>query len=139
MMIRYFLTALIAISLTNLAAATHGATARGTIVTSDPSAPAVDVAWMPETGKASFYGPFFHGRRTANGSRFDQMALTAAHQWLPFGTKVRVMLDGSSRSVIVTITDRIYSTRRIVDLSVGAARALGMVRQGVAQVTLAPA
>jgi rare lipoprotein A len=49
------------------------------------------------------------------------------------------MLAGSSRSVIVTITDRLYSSRRVVDLSVAAARELGMIRRGIAQVTLVPA
>jgi rare lipoprotein A len=66
------------------------------------------------------------------------MAMTAAHPWLPFGTRVRVLLAGSSHSVIVTITDRIYSTRRVLDLSVGAARELGIIGRGVAQVTLVP-
>ena len=58
------------------------------------------------------------------------MALTAAHPWLPFGTKVRVTLAGTSRTVIVTITDRLYSGRRVVDLSVAAARELGMINRG---------
>jgi rare lipoprotein A len=66
------------------------------------------------------------------------MALTAAHAWLPFGTKVRVMLAGTGRSVIVTITDRLYSSRRVVDLSVAAARELGMIRRGIAEVNLVP-
>ena len=74
----------------------------------------------------------------ASGLRFDQMALTAAHPWLPFGTKVRVVLAGTNRSVIVTITDRLHYGRRIVDLSLAAARELGMVHRGVAEVTLVP-
>jgi rare lipoprotein A len=96
------------------------------------------VAWIGESGTASYYGPAYNGRRSASGVRFDQMALTAAHPWLPFGTKVRVVLAGTDRSVIVTITDRLYSTRRVVDLSVGAARQLGIVQRGVAQVSLHP-
>jgi rare lipoprotein A len=73
---------------------------------------------------------------TPHGSRFDQRLLTAAHAWLPFGTKIRVMLAG--RSVIVTVTDRLYSSRRVVDLSLAAARELGMIRRGVAEVSLTP-
>ena len=96
------------------------------------------VAWIGESGTASYYGPAYNGRRSASGIRFDQMALTAAHPWLPFGTKVRVVLAGTDRSVIVTITDRLYSTRRVVDLSVGAARQLGIIQRGVAQVSLHP-
>jgi rare lipoprotein A len=94
--------------------------------------------WVGETGKASYYGPAYNGHRSASGARFDQMALTAAHPWLPFGTKVRVLLAGSDRSVIVTITDRLYSGHRVVDLSVAAARQLGIIRRGVAQVSLQP-
>jgi rare lipoprotein A len=96
------------------------------------------VAWVGESGTASYYGPAYNGRRSASGIRFDQMALTAAHPWLPFGTKVRVVLDGTDRSVIVTITDRLYSNRRVVDLSVAAARQLGIIRRGVAAVSLHP-
>jgi len=92
-----------------------------------------------ETGSASYYGRAHQGRRTASGKRFDQKALTAAHPWLPFGTRVRVTLMGTGRSVVVEITDRLYSNRRVVDLSLAAARALGMVRQGVAMVSLSPA
>ena len=96
------------------------------------------VSWLGESGTASYYGPAYNGKRAANGARFDQMALTAAHPWLPFGTKVRVVLAGTDRSVIVTITDRLYSQRRVVDLSVAAARQLGIIRRGVAQVSLHP-
>jgi rare lipoprotein A len=94
--------------------------------------------WVGETGTASYYGPAYHGRRSASGIRFDQMALTAAHPWLPFGTKVRVILAGTDRSVVVTITDRLNSSHRVVDLSVAAARQLGMMRRGVAEVSLLP-
>lgn len=102
------------------------------------AAPVDATAWIGETGKASYYGPAYHGRRSASGLRFDQMALTAAHPWLPFGTKVRVILAGTDRSVIVTITDRLHSPHRVVDLSVAAARELGIIRRGVAQVSLQP-
>jgi rare lipoprotein A len=95
--------------------------------------------WFGQRGTASFYGPRQNGRRTASGSRFDQKLLTAAHAWLPFGTRVRVTLGETGRSVIVTITDRLYSKRRIVDLSVAAATELGIIRRGIAEVILAPA
>jgi rare lipoprotein A len=95
--------------------------------------------WIGETGTASYYGRAHQGRRTAAGGRFDQKELTAAHPWLPFGSKVRVTLQGTGHSVVVTITDRLYSARRVIDLSMAAARLLGMVRQGVGTVSLSPA
>ena len=95
--------------------------------------------WAGETGTASYYAAPFQGRKTSSGARFDQAALTAAHSWLPFGTKVRVTLGRTGRSVVVTITDRIYSASRVLDLSLAAARQLGMVQRGIAQVSLAPA
>jgi rare lipoprotein A len=138
-MTKHFAAVFIAAS-TLLGTASHGAFARTPARTVDPRLPNdTSSAWVEESGKASYYGTGYHGRRSASGARFDQMAMTAAHAWLPFGTKVRVMLAGSTRSVIVTITDRLYSSRRVVDLSVAAARELGMIRRGIAQVTLLPA
>jgi len=99
---------------------------------------AASAEWISETGKASYYGRAHQGKRTADGSYFDAEQLTAAHPWLPFGTKVRVTLEESGRSVVVTITDRLYSARRVIDLSIGAARLLGMMRAGVATVSLSP-
>jgi rare lipoprotein A len=139
MMNKHFAAAIVAVS-TLIAAASHSAFARSVSRSLEPSRPHdTSAAWSGETGNASYYGPAYHGHRSASGSRFDQMELTAAHPWLPFGTKVRVMLIGSSRSVIVTITDRLNSSRRVVDLSVAAARELGMIRRGIAQVVLVPA
>jgi rare lipoprotein A len=94
--------------------------------------------WIGQTGTASYYGRAHQGRRTASGGRFDENELTAAHPWLPFGSKVRVTLQGTGHSVVVTITDRLYSARRVIDLSMAAARLLGMVRQGVGTVSLSP-
>lgn len=91
-----------------------------------------------ETGTASYYGRAHQGRRTASGSRFDQTELTAAHPWLPFGSRIRVTLVGTTRSVVVVVTDRLYSRRRVIDLSLSAAKALGMVSQGLATVALSP-
>lgn len=95
--------------------------------------------WSGEVGHASYYGKAHQGRRTASGERFDQRSLTAAHPWLPFGTRIRVTHAATGRTVVVTITDRLYSRKRVVDLSVAAAQELGMIRQGVALVSLDPA
>lgn len=85
------------------------------------------------SGMASFYGNE-SGRKTASGQRFNQEAMTAAHRSLPFGTKLRVTHGG--RSVIVTINDRGPFVRgRVLDLSTGAARAIGLIGAGVGHVT----
>ena len=95
--------------------------------------------WVAEAGSASWYASSRHSRRTASGARYDQNALTAAHPWLPFGTKVRVTRRDTGHSIIVTINDRLPSKKHIIDLSVGAAKQLGMIRQGTTEVELAPA
>jgi rare lipoprotein A len=94
------------------------------------------VGWQ-QTGIASWYGGGrWQGNRTASGARYDENALTAAHATLPLGSHVRVTLANSDRSVVVTITDRPGTRTRIIDLSRGAARELGILSQGVAKVTL---
>jgi rare lipoprotein A (peptidoglycan hydrolase) len=95
--------------------------------------------WIGETGVASFYAQAHQGKRTASGSRFNQMSMTAAHPWLPLGTKVRVTVERTGRAVVVTINDRLPSGRRVIDVSLAAARALGFVGQGLAEVSLAHA
>lgn len=86
-------------------------------------------------GMASWYGPGFHGNRSASGERYNQNALTAAHRSLPFGTKVRVTNVRNGRSVIVRINDRGPHIRgRIIDLSAAAARIVGVMQSGVAPV-----
>ena len=88
-------------------------------------------------GMASWYGPGFHGRRTANGEVYNQNALTAAHRSLPFGTKVRVTNVNTGSSVIVRINDRgPFAGGRVIDLSAAAARVIGMIRSGVAPVRI---
>ena len=78
-------------------------------------------------GTASYYGPGFHGRRTANGERFNAHGITAAHRSLPFGTQVRVTSVATGRAVTVRINDRgPFTGGRIIDLSAGAARAIGL-------------
>lgn len=91
-----------------------------------------------QSGVASYYGGRHNGRRTSSGRIFNMHEMTAAHATLPFGTKVLVRVPGTDRSVIVTITDRLYSSHRIIDLSEGAAEQLGIKRQGLAMVTLTP-
>jgi rare lipoprotein A len=88
-----------------------------------------------EIGVASYYGGEFQGRRTASGARYDQHALTCAHPRLPFGTRLRVTDLETGRSVEVTVNDRgPYAPGRIVDLSLAAARKLGIVQRGLARV-----
>jgi len=88
-------------------------------------------------GRASWYGPRFHGRRTASGERFNASAYTAAHRSLPFGTKVRVTNLSNGRAVIVRINDRgPYAGGRVIDLSKAAAQAIGMLRSGTAPVRI---
>jgi rare lipoprotein A len=90
-----------------------------------------------EIGHASWYGPRFHGKKTASGDVFDQTELTAAHRNLPLGSKVRVTNLENERSVEVKINDRgPFIAGRIIDLSHAAARALGMVEDGLARVRL---
>ncbi len=90
-----------------------------------------------EVGFASWYGAQFHRRRTASGERFDMKALTAAHPTLPFGSRVCVRSQMTGRVVVVRINDRGPHVRnRVIDLSRGAAEALGMVGLGLKPVEL---
>lgn len=91
-----------------------------------------------ERGVASWYGPKFHGRKTANGERYDMHAMTAAHPSLPFGTVLEVRNLDNGKTCRVRINDRgPFVHGRIVDLSYHAARQLDMVRTGVAEVEIA--
>ncbi|MEH2388832.1 MAG: septal ring lytic transglycosylase RlpA family protein [Nostoc sp.] len=86
-------------------------------------------------GIASYYGYDGCGNSTASGQRFNPEGMTAAHRSLPFGTKVRVTNTHNGRSVVVRINDRgPYVRGRVIDLSAGAARILGMMGSGVAPV-----
>lgn len=90
-----------------------------------------------ETGLASWYGPGYHGKLAADGSRYNQRKLTAAHRVLPFGTVVQVTNLENGRTVKVRITDRgPFVEGRIIDLSRKAARKLKMVDRGVVRVRL---
>jgi rare lipoprotein A len=88
-------------------------------------------------GWASYYGPGFHGRRTASGEIFDMHELVAAHRTLPLGTVARVTNLANGRSVVVRISDRgPYIKGRILDVSTGAAKALAFVRDGITRVRI---
>ena len=88
-------------------------------------------------GKASFYGPGFHGKKCANGQVFDMNKLTCAHKTLPFGTMLKVTNLKNGKSTIVEVTDRgPYVKGRIIDLSKAAAEEIDMVNAGVANVEI---
>jgi rare lipoprotein A len=89
------------------------------------------------TGVASYYGDEFSGRITASGERYDPNKLTAAHRSYPFGTRVRVTNLDNGKSVLVRINDRgPYKTGRIIDLSLRAAKELGLLIVGTAKVSV---
>jgi rare lipoprotein A len=103
------------------------------------AAPAREARPAPLTilGKASWYGAFHHGRRTASGEVFDMRALTAAHRTLPLGTRVRVTNLSNGRSVDIRVNDRGPAIRsRIIDVSHGVAVKLDAVAAGVFPVRL---
>jgi len=90
-----------------------------------------------QKGMASWYGKDFHGRKTSNGEIYNMYGKTAAHKTLPFGTYVRVENLSTQKEVIVRINDRgPFVTGRIIDLSYGAGRQIGLVGPGVAKVRL---
>ena len=88
-------------------------------------------------GNASWYGPRFNGRKTANGERFDSEALTAAHPHLPFGSLVRVINTRTGQFEVVRSNDRgPYQEGREIDVSYRVARKIGLIQPGVRQVRL---
>lgn len=112
-------------------------------VSAPPNAPGEPTPSPPEAmrelqrGRASWYGPRFHGRRTASGERYDMHAMTAAHKTLPFGTVVRVRSLRTGREVEVRINDRgPYGHNYVIDVSRSAAQALGLLEPGEKDVVL---
>jgi len=104
-----------------------------------PVAPAPPQAAIHDNmaGVASWYGMHWQGRRTASGKRFNVHKLTAAHRSLPLNTRVRVTNTENGKSVVVLINDRgPYVDGRVIDLSTAAARALGMVKEGLVPVQI---
>ncbi len=90
-----------------------------------------------EVGIASWYGPGFDGNLTANGEVYDMNGISAAHKTLPFGTIVRVVEFSTGKSIIVRINDRgPFIEGRIIDLSKGAAKELGIIDKGITKVGL---
>ncbi|MEJ8797096.1 septal ring lytic transglycosylase RlpA family protein [Trinickia caryophylli] len=96
-----------------------------------------DVSGFKQTGRASWYGKHFNGRRTASGERFDMHAMTAAHKTLPLAAYVRVTNTTNNKSVVVKINDRgPYVRGRVIDLSFAAAREIGLQSAGTARVKI---
>jgi rare lipoprotein A len=90
-----------------------------------------------QTGMASWYGRQFHGRKTASGETFDMNALTAAHRSLPLNCYIRVTNKNNGKSVVVKVNDRgPFHGNRVLDLSYGAAKQLGITNSGVANVSI---
>ena len=88
-------------------------------------------------GFASWYGQRHHGLATASGEAFDMNKLTAAHRTMPFGTRLRVTNVGNGRSVVVRVNDRgPWANDRVLDVSRAAAKALGMIGDGVTKVEI---
>ena len=102
-----------------------------------PDAPTISQADTSAIGTASYYADKYHGRKTASGEIYDKNKMTAAHRTLPFGVTVRVTDLSSGRSVLVRINDRGPFVRgRIIDLSLAAAKRLGIVHSGQASVRI---
>jgi rare lipoprotein A len=116
---------------------------------SDPAGPAPQIKpqspqvskgrrWL-QVGLASWYGKYFQGKKTANGESYDMNGLTCAHRSLPLGSWIRVTNLRNRRSVFVRVNDRgPVPEDRIVDLSYGAAKAVGLEERGVGRVKLEP-
>ena len=106
-------------------------------VTGSISQPNIETGTAFQRGTASWYGPGFHGRKTASGERFNSYDMTAAHRSLPFGTRLKVTNETNGRSVVVRVNDRgPFAHRRIIDLAKGPAQALGLTSVGTAYVSL---
>ena len=111
------------------------AIAGGLLLVSLPVADAYAGASRQFSGVAAFYSTDYSGR-TARGERYDPKKFTCAHRSLPLGTRLRVTDRGSQRSVVVVVNDRGPFTKgRVLDLSLAAARALGMTGRGLLKVT----
>lgn len=125
-----------AVDTNELSAVTSAATSAARPAPQPSPAPHLSQAF-PVEGVASWYGPGFIGRRTANGEVYTARELTAAHRTLPFGTLVRVTNLANGQSVVVRINDRgPFVGRRVIDLSQAAAQRIGMIRSGTSRVRL---
>ncbi|MCA8258779.1 septal ring lytic transglycosylase RlpA family protein [Burkholderia sp. AU31624] len=96
-----------------------------------------DVSDFRQTGRASWYGRDFHGRRTANGERFNMNALTAAHRTLPLSSYIKVTNSSTGKWVVVKVNDRgPFKRGRVLDLSYAAAKMIGLVHAGTGRVKI---
>jgi len=116
-----------------------GMLAAVTLVLVAAARPAVSASPTVQLGLASWYGPGFHGEETASGEIFDQREMVAAHRSLPLGSVVRVTNLENQRRVVLRVIDRgpygrNYRKGTIIDVSKGAARRLGFVRDGLVRV-----
>lgn len=89
-----------------------------------------------QRGIASYYGNAMHGRRTYSGEKYNKDSLTAAHRTFPMGTRVRVTNLKNDSVVIVRINDKMGTSKRIIDVSMAAAKKLNFVRAGLTKVTI---
>lgn len=88
-------------------------------------------------GEASYYAGFHHGKKTASGERFNMHSLTAAHRTLPLGSKIKVTNLNNGKEVVVRVNDRgPYAKGRVLDVSLGAAKKLDMIKTGTAKVSI---
>lgn len=95
------------------------------------------VSRFKQTGLASWYGRKFHGRKTASGETFNMNAMTAAHRSLPFNCYVKVTNKSNGKSVVVKVNDRgPFHGNRVLDLSYGAAKEIGLAQSGTGNVTI---
>ncbi len=125
--------ALLAVSLLGLCTLIYGCASQSRYNERFPGYP----IGYTERGVASWYGPGFHGNKTANGERFDMHQLTAAHRTLPLGSVAVVRSMRTGRSVTVRINDRgPFARGRILDLSFAGAKALGMTGNGTDEIEL---
>jgi rare lipoprotein A len=110
---------------------------KGKLADAEPLTDGPNIGDFHQTGRASWYGRGFHGRKTANGERFDMHALTAAHRTLPLGSYVRVTNPTTNDSVVVKINDRgPYARGRVIDLSYAAAKVLHLAHVGTGRVQI---
>ena len=88
-------------------------------------------------GEASYYAGFHHGKKTASGERFNMHSLTAAHRTLPVGSKIKVTNLNNGKEVVERVNDRgPYARGRVLDVSLGAAKKLDMIKTGTAKVSI---
>lgn len=88
-------------------------------------------------GEASYYAGFHYGKKTASGERFNMHSLTAAHRTLPLGSKIKVTNLNNGKEVVVRVNDRgPYARGRVLDVSLGAAKKLDMIKTGTAKVSI---